>query len=94
MASATGEIEQRRRSKADKPLPPYAIVFAWITLHAYLLALTGFWFPHVSIAIKAATTCSFLVGLSLIVAYHLGRLKEWRALEPHLERGRRDEDEA
>jgi hypothetical protein len=70
-----------------KPTPPYAIIVAWVTLHAYLLATTSLWFPHLPLAVKAAVTCSFAIGLGLIISFYLGRRNQWRALSPYLDRG-------
>ena len=87
MTDLTHEETQRPQKPVGKPSPPYPALIAWVTLHAYLLAITSLWFPHVSIVAKAAITCSFLIGLGWILAFYLGCLNQWRALSVHPDQG-------
>ncbi len=87
MAKLSREQSGNPRQPLRKPSLPYAAIVAWVTLHAYLLAITSLWFPHVSVTAKAAITCSFAIGLALILAFYLGRRNQWRAVSTYLDHG-------
>jgi hypothetical protein len=86
MAGPPPEKVGSPRQPPRKPAIPYVAIVGWVTLHAYILAITSLWFPRLSITAKAAITVSFAIGLALILAFYLGRRHQWRAWSRYLDK--------